>query len=120
MIAPASTNTSGFDRVRAVMEASTGKLPPGALRVCVDMLWRYLSWEASELVAQMDVWEKSGEAHDLWRDGIKGIRKMDETELNRFLLLLAMSNDMRFTAYGASPHTETIEALEKVFGLGKA
>lgn len=117
---------SRVKRIEAVLEASAlyftsspqGKLPLEALRICVLNFWDDLSWDRAGLVIQAEGWDKSGEKRNFRRDGAERIGKMAEAQLHRFMLRLVTSGEMRFSEW-ATPTTRTIDALEKVFGVGK-
>ncbi len=104
-------------RVDAVLEASAGTMPLEALRQCVLRYWDEVGYAQRALVAELEEWTKKGEQPN-FAGTIKRINKMDEAALNRFLLRIVMCKELRFSHY-QTPNTETIDALEKVFGLGR-
>lgn len=104
-------------RIEDVLQAAAGTMPLEALRVCMGKVWCQWYWEHVVLVAKAEGMYDKGQTNTLRTEGVKRINKMDEAQLHRLLLHLAMSGEIRFGEY-STPSTETIEALEKVFGLG--
>jgi ParB/RepB/Spo0J family partition protein len=106
-------------KVDAVLQASDAwgselPLPLEALRVCVLKIWNRWWHDHVVLIAKHEGWGvKNGEAE---AEGRKRIKIMDEAQLNRLLLLIAMTDEIKCLTYN-TPSSKTIDALMKIYSV---
>ncbi len=105
-----------IEKVMAILEAAGSKgMPAEALRVCVLKVWNRWWHDHKVLVAKTEGWIKKNAEAD--SEGEKRIEAMDEDQLHRMLLLIAMSDEIKTGAYYREEKPKTITALEKVYSI---